>query len=195
MSVRNAILGLLAQQPRHGYELHSEFEALAGGEGIWEVKPAQIYMTLARLEDSGLIVQEGVKQGSGPEKRIYKITPEGLAELSRWYASGIEAEHQRDEFFIKLMLSLSSAGAKPRQVIQAQRSMLYKDLHNMTTRRSSCNPATELAQIFLMDKSIMHLEADLRWLDLLESRLDDIQKQPKAKPPVKPRGRPRKDLA
>lgn len=194
MSVRNAILGLLAQQPRHGYELRSEFEALVGGEDIWEVKPAQIYMTLARLEDSGLIIQESIEQDGGPEKRIYKITSEGLTELSRWYTTGIQNEHQRDEFFIKLMLSLSSAEAKPRQVIQAQRSMLYKDLHNMTTRRSGCNPATELAQIFMLDKSIMHLEADLRWLDLIESRLDDIQKQPVPKPPVKPRGRPRKDI-
>jgi DNA-binding PadR family transcriptional regulator len=51
MSVRNAILGLLAQRPRHGYELRAAFEALVGGEAIWEVKPAQIYTTLARLEE------------------------------------------------------------------------------------------------------------------------------------------------
>jgi DNA-binding PadR family transcriptional regulator len=193
MSVRNAILGLLAQHPRHGYELRAEFEALVGGEDIWEVKPAQIYMTLSRLEDSGLVIQEGVEQDAGPEKRIYRITTEGLAELAKWYSTGIVAGHQRDEFFIKLMLSLTNERANPRQVIQSQRNMLYKELHNMTTRRSDCDPKTELAQIFLLDKSVMHLEADLRWLDLIESRLDDIQRQPIPKPQLKPRGRPRKD--
>ena len=35
MSVRNAILGLLADHPRHGYELRAAFEALAGGEALW----------------------------------------------------------------------------------------------------------------------------------------------------------------
>lgn len=45
MSVRNAILGLLADHPRHGYELRAAFEALAGGEDVWAVKPAQVYTT------------------------------------------------------------------------------------------------------------------------------------------------------
>ena len=36
MSVRNALLGLLAQRPRHGYELHDAFEAMIGGEDLRE---------------------------------------------------------------------------------------------------------------------------------------------------------------
>jgi hypothetical protein len=44
----------------------------------------------------------------------------------------------------------------------------------------------------LLDKLIMHLEADLKWLDLLEARLDDIRKQPVPQPEPRPRGRPRK---
>jgi len=194
MSVRNAILGLLAQRPRHGYDLRAAFEALVGGEDMWEVKPAQIYTTLARLEEGGLVYQEGVEQDGGPEKRIYGITSEGEAVLDEWFATGVAGEHQRDEFFVKLMLSLSAQGANPYGVIQAQRSKLYQDLHDHTTRRSTANPRTELAQIFLLDKAIMHLEADLRWLDLIEARLDDIRRQPKPEPQLKPRGRPRKGV-
>lgn len=192
MSVRNALLGLLAQHPRHGYELRLEFEALVGGEDIWEVKPAQIYMTLSRLEENGLVAQEGIEQDGGPEKRIYRITEQGLEELTRWYTTGVESDHQRDEFFIKLMLSLAAVGGSPRKVIQAQRIVLFKELHAQTTRRSGCDPRSELAQIFLLDKSIMHLEADLRWLDMIESRIDEIQEQPIPKPQIRPRGRPRK---
>jgi hypothetical protein len=43
-----------------------------------------------------------------------------------------------------------------------------------------------------MDKAVMHLEADLRWLDMVEGRLDDMQKQPLPQPEIRPRGRPRK---
>ncbi len=192
MSVRNAILGLLAQQPRHGYELRAAFEALIGGDEIWNVKPAQIYATLSRLEEAGLVRQDGVEQDNGPEKRIYSLTTTGQTELAQWFVTGVATEHQRDEFFVKLMVSLYSEEVDPYQVIRGQRGRLYRDLHALTTRRNGIDARRELAQIFLMDKSIMHLEADLRWLDLLEARLDDIRRQPLPQPQIKPRGRPKK---
>lgn len=191
MSVRNALLGLLAQKPRHGYELHAALQAVVGGEENWDVKRAQIYTTLARLEESGLIAQESIEQDGGPEKRIYAITPPGLAELESWFISSVEPEHQRDEFFLKLMISLVVEQINPYQVIQRQRAKLYQELHNLTALRSKSNAKTELARILLFDKAIMHLEADLRWLDMIEGRLDEIQRQPMPEPEVKPRGRPR----
>ncbi len=192
MSVRNAILGLLAQQPRHGYELRAAFEALIGGDEIWNVKPAQIYATLSRLEEAGLVRQDSIKQDNGPEKRIYSLTTTGQSELAQWFVTGVATEHQRDEFFVKLMVSLYSEEIDPYQVIRGQRGRLYRDLHALTTRRNGIDVRRELAQIFLLDKSIMHLEADLRWLDLLEARLDDIRRQPLPQPQIKPRGRPKK---
>jgi DNA-binding PadR family transcriptional regulator len=192
MSVRNAILGLLAQQPRHGYELRAAFEALAGGQDLWEVKPAQVYTTLARLEEGGLVSRQAVEQDGGPEKHIYSLTPSGRQELVQWFATGVVGAHQRDEFFIKLMLSLFNDEVNPYGVIRAQRNRLYQDLHALTRRRDGTDARRELAQIFLLDKSIMHLEADLRWLDLIEARLDDIRRQPLPQPSVRPRGRPKK---
>ncbi len=194
MSVRNAILGLLDQHPRHGYELRAAFESLVGGEDLWDVKPAQIYTTLARLEECGLVqTTSDLGEGDEPGRRIYAITPAGQAELAAWYQTGVENGHQRDEFFIKLMLSLSTGNANPRRVIQAQRSKLYQDLHSITTRRDQSNPRSELAQIFLLDKMIMHIEADLRWLDLVEARLDEVKRQPVPEPEIRPRGRPKKN--
>lgn len=193
MSVRNAILGLLAQRPRYGYELFAAFEALVGGEEVWEVKPAQIYTTLTRLEESGLVCQESPARTGSPKKRTYSLTPQGRAELEQWFATGVADDHQRDEFFVKLMVSLGMPKASPYQVIQAQRNRLYQELHDLTTRRNQADARSELAQIFLLDKAIMHLEADLRWLDLIEARLDDIRRQPLPEPQIKPRGRPRKD--
>jgi len=192
MSVRNALLGLLAQQPRHGYDLHAAFEAVVGGERNWDVKPAQIYTTLARLEESGLVKEEGVERGGGPEKRVYALTRRGREALAEWFASGVELEHQRDEFYVKLMLSVATREVNPRKVIQTQRGRLYQALHDLTAQRNRLNPKTTLAQILLLDKAIMHVEADLRWLDMAEARLDDVQKQPLPEPEAKPRGRPRK---
>ncbi len=194
MSVRHAVLGLLAQRPRHGYELHAAFEAVVGGEQNWDVKPAQIYATLSRLQENGLVVENAVEQSGGPEKRIYAITPQGEAALREWYRQAVAREHQRDEFFIKLMLSLVTGAADPYAIIRTQRSQLYQDLHNVTVQRSRADPRAELAKILLYDKSIMHLEADLRWLDITESRLHDLLRQPLPEPEPRPRGRPRKNF-
>jgi len=49
-----------------------------------------------------------------------------------------------------------------------------------------------MAQILLQDKSIMHLEADLRWLDITEQRLEEVKGQPLPEPELRRRGRPRK---
>jgi hypothetical protein len=38
----------------------------------------------------------------------------------------------------------------------------------------------------------MHVEADLRWLDMVEARLDEMRKQRTDEPAARKRGRPRK---
>ena len=195
MSVRYALLGLLAQRPRHGYDLHAAFEALVGGEQNWDVKPAQIYTTLSRLEQDGLVAQQAAEQAGGPEKHNYALTPAGHDQLAAWFKSGVEREHQRDEFYVKLMLAIASAQANPRQLIQTQRARLFRDLHGLTTQRGLLDAKTTLGQILLYDKAIMHLEADLRWMDMIEARLDDVRRQPLPEPAPRPRGRPKKAKA
>jgi DNA-binding PadR family transcriptional regulator len=193
LSVRYAVLGFLIQRPRHGYELRAAFEALVGGEENWDVKPAQIYSTLSRLEKNGLVVEEAVEQDAGPEKRIYAITPDGLKTLQEWFADGTAPDHQRDEFFIKLMVGMISGVADPYQLIQTQRTFLYRELHDVEAQRSRSDPKKELARMLLLDKAAMYLEADLRWLDMTEGRLDEIKQQPLPEPEMKPRGRPKKN--
>ncbi len=192
MSVRNALLGLLTQQPRHGYDLHDAFEAVVGGEANWDVKPAQVYTTLARLEESGLVRVQGVQKRAGPEKRIYAVTPAGRKAFRDWLANPVPAEHQRDEFFLKLMLTLATGEAEPQKVIYAQRAGLYQELHRLTEQRDRADPRRELAQILLLDQAIMHLEADLRWLEMIEARLSEVARQPLPEPEARPRGRPPK---
>ncbi len=194
MSVRFAILGLLAQKPRHGYELRAAFEAVVGGDANWNVKPAQIYTTLERLEEAKLVERSSdLGEGEEPARRIYAVTKAGRTALHEWFASGVSPDHQRDEFFIKLMIGMSSGEADPAHLLQTQRAYLYQELHAATTLRDGFDPRTEMAQILLLDKTIMHLEADLRWLDITEQRLDEVRHQPLPEPEMRPRGRPRKE--
>jgi DNA-binding PadR family transcriptional regulator len=164
---------------------------VAGGEENWDMKPAQVYTTLTRLEKGGLVTEQAVEQDAGPEKRIYAITRDGQAALEEWFAEGTRPEHQRDAFFLKLMLTLVSGTADPYRLIGAQRTLLYRELHALTNQRSRLDPKRELARLLLLDKAAMQLEADLRWLEMTEVRLHEIRRQSLPEPEVRPRGRPK----
>jgi DNA-binding PadR family transcriptional regulator len=74
--VRLAILSLLSEGPRHGYDLMKEMESRSGG--TYKVSAGTMYPTLQQLEDEGLIVSE---QNEG--RRVYQIAAAGRAELER----------------------------------------------------------------------------------------------------------------
>jgi DNA-binding PadR family transcriptional regulator len=72
--VRLAVLSLLAEGPKHGYQLIKELQERSGG--LYRASAGTIYPTLAELDDEGLITSERVEG-----KRVYRITPEGRKEL------------------------------------------------------------------------------------------------------------------
>lgn len=68
-------LGLLADSPKHGYEIKRQiFEDLEPNIGL---KIKSIYYPLMKLEKEGLIIKEAKRQGRFPEKFVYQITTKG----------------------------------------------------------------------------------------------------------------------
>jgi len=74
--VRLAILSLLAEGPKHGYQLMKEMKDRSGG--MYSASAGSIYPTLQQLEDEGLIE---AAQASG--KRVYSLTEAGRKELEK----------------------------------------------------------------------------------------------------------------
>ena len=74
--VRLAILSLLAEGPKHGYQLMKEMKERSGG--VYSASAGSVYPTLQQLEDEGLIVAE--MQGG---RRVYSLTEEGRRELAK----------------------------------------------------------------------------------------------------------------
>ena len=68
--VRQALLTLLAEEPRNGYQLMQEIERRS--EGVWRPSPGSVYPALQQLEDEGLIRAEE-RDGS----RVFTLTDEG----------------------------------------------------------------------------------------------------------------------
>lgn len=191
--VPNALLALLAPHPRHGYDLRDAFEAALGGN--WTLNSGQIYSSLERLCRDGLVVEAGTERGGGPEKRLWTLTDAGRGAVAAWFATAVSRDYRlRDELYLKLMLAIVTSAARPSLLLQAQRRQLFRELHDLTARRNGHDPRRELAQILLLDSAIMHTEAELRWLDQIEARLDDVRAQPPPARPGRMRGRQHRRL-
>ena len=100
MSLRHALIGLLAAEPASGYELTRRFaESMAY---VWPAGHGQIYPELARLADDGLIEQIG----KGPRgRRTYSATTQGVAALRLWLRStepdyGCRSDADLRDFFL-----------------------------------------------------------------------------------------------
>ena len=91
--VRAAILAVLAEQPRNGYQIIQEVAERSGG--AWKPSPGSIYPTLQQLEDEGLVRAE-----SDSGRRAYALTEEGRAYVAEhpdevaapWHGMGEASE-------------------------------------------------------------------------------------------------------
>jgi len=160
--MRYPFLALLAERPAHGYELKLDFERRFGAE----LNAGQVYTTLARLERDGL-VRGGAADGANRQKRTYELTGAGRAALEEWVATPAPATRLKDEFFLKLVLAASTGLADPRALIERQRRATLQALRDLAGVAPTDNGAGSL----LAEGAALHLEADLKWLDLCEQRL------------------------
>lgn len=169
MSVRNALLALLEQGPRYGYQLRAEFEDRTGG--TWPLNVGQVYTTLSRLERDGLVEGHG-EDGEG--HLVYAVTPAGRDEVAAWFASPVaRSQPPREELAIKLAFAVSVPGVDVGSVIQQQRTATMAALQDYTRlkRGATGNDARELAWGLVLDSLVFNAEAEIRWLDHCEARL------------------------
>ncbi len=81
-ATEGALLGMLAQGERSGYELSRRVEGSIGY--LWSPSRSQIYRVLPRLVDRGLARSREVEQRGRPDKALYALTPAGRRALRAW---------------------------------------------------------------------------------------------------------------
>jgi DNA-binding PadR family transcriptional regulator len=81
-TLRYIILGLLWARPMSGYDIKLAFDRAIAS--YWNAGNSQIYTTLKSLSQDGLVEAELVVQTTRPNRKVYRLTPAGQAELDRW---------------------------------------------------------------------------------------------------------------
>jgi DNA-binding PadR family transcriptional regulator len=126
-NVRTAILALLWEGPRHGYQLMQDIAERSNGE--WRPSPGSIYPVLSALQDEGLVDDEKVEG-----KRVFTLTESGRAhvqeradELSTVFdAFAADAEAPEEADVKALLVDVASAAVQvmrsgtPAQVADAK---------------------------------------------------------------------------
>jgi DNA-binding PadR family transcriptional regulator len=172
MSIRHGLLALLAQEPMYGAQLRSEFESRTGG--TWPLNVGQVYTTLARLDRDGFVEAAG---GADAEGRIaYRLTKQGRAEVKRWWAAAVDrGDTPRDELVIKLALAVTMPGVDVRRLVQTQRTATLRQLQALTKLKGAtpevAGGRNELSWLLVLDNLVFAAEAEVRWLDHVETRL------------------------
>lgn len=168
MSVKHGLLALLAEAPRHGYQLKTDFEHRTGGS--WAINIGQVYTTLQRLERDGLVEP----LTSDGDRHDYRITPAGRDQLGAWFVTPVVPDGPpRDELTIKVLLAVAATDVDVTEILQRQRTASVEQLQGYTRRKAQSDPQKDLAFLLMLDALIFRTEAEIRWLDAAEARLRD----------------------
>lgn len=114
MSLRHALLGLLADQPASGYDLSQRFQGDLG-RYAWQAGHTRIYPELVKMADEGLLEVAA----TGPRgRKTYTVTDAGRAELRGWLLTAPEQAVVRNESVLRMFLVRSLEPADARTLLR-----------------------------------------------------------------------------
>jgi DNA-binding PadR family transcriptional regulator len=162
MSLRFGVLGLLAEEPLHGYQVKQRFEEMLCG--TWEVNIGSVYQALQRLERDGLVATIGDRGDRG--RQAYRTTEAGLSALKEWLE---DPDSQplllREEVYVKLLLLGRHTNGGLPGLLKRQRHVYLQRLRDLKDQEKLAREQGRPQLALLFKGGQLHTEADLKFLD------------------------------
>lgn len=166
------LLGLVAEMPRHGYEIEQTLEARGMREWT-QIGFSSIYFVLGKLEKSGLVLSE-VPSGAKARK-VFSITQLGREALSSMTA---EALGNYRPTFSSLLLGMVNWPLLERdsavEALEARVSSIDAEVERLERLRRQRQPMPDYVEV-LFDFSCGQLEAERNWIT---TTLDYMRNKP-----------------
>lgn len=117
-----ATLGLLAERPRHGYDISIELQPGEPIGEVWNAPRHAVYRALTRLGGLGHVEEHHTEAGdAAPKRTIYGVTRQGRVALDEWLDTPVlHLREVRSGLLLKLVLC-ERLGRKPDALISSQR--------------------------------------------------------------------------
>lgn len=167
-----AIISLLAEAPRHGYEIEQIIEQRGMREWT-EIGFSSIYYILKKLESKGWVQSEREDSlGQGPGRKVYHLTEPGR---QVWHDLSLEMLRSPQKSFRPLDLGLANLPGLPLHeslaALTQYRSAMKDWIDHVQARASLEFNQVEHVQI-MFDLALTHYQAELEWLDRTINRLE-----------------------
>ncbi|MGC0418966.1 PadR family transcriptional regulator [Embleya sp. AB8] len=169
-----AVLVLVAEQPRHPYEIAQVLRS-RGKQGSIKINFGSLYTVVRNLAKHGLIAATGTdREGRRPERTIYTVTEAGDTEMREWLSELLAVrvhEFPRFEAALSLMIVLG-----PDRVSELLRQRVEAlDAHVQRTRAELADLASFLPRVFLVESEyeLAMVEAEAGWIRGLLAELAD----------------------
>jgi DNA-binding PadR family transcriptional regulator len=159
-----ALLGLLHQQPLSGYDLRKIFAS--SPIGGFSDSPGAIYPALRRLQERGL-VRGVVQESTGLRKRrVFRITPKGLASFKAWQCKPIVRDdmiRRSGELLLRFAFMDQTFG--PEQALAFLREFARELSSYIPSLRQHLARANEmpLSGRLALESGVQDYESRLRW--------------------------------
>ena len=170
MSLEHAILGFLAADDLSGYDLKTRCLS-NGSDNFWTADQAQIYRTLDRLSESGLVRATRERQRGKPDRKVFRITDAGRAALIRWLSESHALPAVRDAFLLQVMFAAPLPDDILHDVLVARRESHQRRLEEVRSAMARVGRAdTSKTRDFAMRRMALEGEAathraSIDWLD------------------------------
>jgi DNA-binding PadR family transcriptional regulator len=172
---QEVVLAMLAKEPSHGYELRTRLRQALGPLGE-AMNPAQVYVTLTRLEKAGLVASERAEgPADRPDRKVYALTAVGQTRVTEWLAEVSWPKPDLAEFHLKLVAAAAAGLADPLAIVDGQRRDLLRRLRD-AQRAAMAEPDHSDAAL-LLEGIVLRLQADLRWLEACEQSWTDRRRR------------------
>ncbi len=164
LSPEYVLLGLLAQGPAHGYELHQKLSSDLNQ--IWHLSQSQIYNILHRLEGQDFICGTILEQEKLPAKRSFELTGAGQERFDEWLFAPSRSSVRaiRVEFTTRLYFSLAIDPKLAAKIASEQIAETRSGLEHLIAMQSSI-PEEQTFNHLGLDLRIRQLNSMLDWLD------------------------------
>ena len=178
MSLKHAILGFLSFKSFTGYDLKKAFDQSV--QHFWPANQSQIYRTLAKMTEEGLVNQEVIEREDRLDKKLYHITLAGEAELHKWLTTPKPTPDTREPFLIQVYFGGKIADQEIIELFQheirsleehlATFQVIYHTYQEMISTHSE--PRAFFFSVLTMEYGIAQGKASLNWLKNALKRIE-----------------------
>lgn len=176
MSLKFAVLGLLAERPMHGYEMKQFFAASFAQ--LWHVSPGHLYPLLRKIVDEGLAHKQRLAQQGKPDAQVYHITDQGRAAFRTWLDQCDEGMPViRYDFMLKLFFYSGKERQQALAEIQALKRSHQTFIDNLKEKQRGIAAHADAYQQLVIEGGIHMAQCGIQWLEQVQQQVEKEGKQ------------------